>query len=226
MTFIAAFSDAHGYLPPIEEIPECDYLINAGDTSPVWLEHDIFTQCLWFAQVYKPWEDELLNSGRVGKIIMIGGNHDFLMEQKDFRMWWLNYFNTKYLQDEMYYGDLLIYGTPWVPNLHRWAFYGDHNKLTNVFANVPKEIDVLVTHGPPEDINDGIATRNYYEHVGSKEFARSMECKPKEDRPKINIHGHIHEGYGLTNKFGVDFYNVSRCTRDYEPTNEVVLIEV
>lgn len=43
-----------------------------------------------------------------------------------------------------------FYGTPWIADLARWAFYKPEDELKEAYANIPKKCDVLLTHIPPD----------------------------------------------------------------------------
>ena len=45
-------------------------------------------------------------------------------------------------------------------------------------------------------------------------------------KPKFHIFGHIHEGYGMREKGGTVFTNVSLCDANYDLVNEPVVIEL
>ena len=45
-------------------------------------------------------------------------------------------------------------------------------------------------------------------------------------KPKYHIFGHIHEGYGMREKGGITFINVSVCNADYNLVNQPVVIEL
>jgi len=96
-----------------------------------------------------------------------------------------------------------VWGTPWVPGLPYWAFYGGNgnHKLSLRAALIPDETDILVTHGPPYYFGDYIPTsekqRNKYgnydgEHVGDKTLNEAI----RRVRPEVTICGHIHEARG------------------------------
>ena len=75
-------------------------------------------------------------------------------------------------------------------------------------------IDILVTHAPAFEINDG----RDLPHQGFKEFVRIMD----RYRPKFFIHGHVHMNYGRNHR-RYDKYNEThiinayeRCIFDYE----------
>lgn len=223
---IYATSDMHGELVDPDSIPACDVFIIGGDSCLWKTSHDIISQSIWLGMVFRPWLKEVKE--KANEVILIAGNHDFVFETGDFRYWAKDYLDCVYLQDSRFdYEGVSFYGTPWVPRLRSWAFYGNEEKLTNTFANIPQDIDVLVSHGPPVGVNDALARSIHGEHAGSVELALVFEDRFNQDNPiPVNIHGHIHEGYGYTERWGSKLYNVSHLNRDYEPTNDIVKIEL
>mmetsp|Transcript_17385 Transcript_17385/g.29108 ORF Transcript_17385/g.29108 Transcript_17385/m.29108 type:complete len:656 (+) Transcript_17385:115-2082(+) len=111
---------------------------------------------------------------------------------------------------------LKFYGTPWVfggndtfssetsPCHFRWAYSVTEEELVAKYAQIPDDVDILITHMPPYGIGDG--RRNYdkdyfdenerqvmgYDHVGST----SLRDRLAKLNPLIHCYGHIHSGYG------------------------------
>jgi predicted phosphodiesterase len=120
-----------------------------------------------------------------------------------------------------------VYGAPWVPNLLGWAFW-DRNQ--DKFEHAPRDIDVLVTHGPPLGIRDDDISDT---HFGSRHIARYLNHCPLL---KAHIFGHVHEGYGMEQKGEILFANASTCNRvqdpvnprltRYEPVNPALVIDI
>jgi Icc-related predicted phosphoesterase len=219
---IYAISDMHGNLPKGDTIPECDVFIIAGDSCPWQTSHDVITQSVWLDRVFKPWINEEINAS---KVILIGGNHDFIMQDRDFKYWAGQHLWCDYLEDSgTEYKGVKFWGIPWVPDLKDWAFYANSEQLTNSYSRIPLDTDIVISHGPPANINDQ-DKYNTSIHYGSQEFCDILEQRSKEGATiPVNIHGHVHEGYGYSEKFGTKFYNVSHLNRDYEPVNDIVEI--
>lgn len=112
---------------------------------------------------------------------------------------------------------LKIYGTPWVvggetfssatsPAHFRWAYSVTEDALIEKYAQIPEDVDILVTHMPPFGIGDG--RRNYdkdyfdeqdrqcfvYDHEGSTSLSARLLRLPR--LPLLHCYGHIHSGYG------------------------------
>ncbi len=91
--------------------------------------------------------------------------------------------------------------------------------LVRWWANIPDDIDVLITHGPPYGIRDLTDRR---ERAGSMTLRRAVERRA----PAIHCFGHIHEGYGEEWSGGTHYTNASLCNSAYEQVNPPFEIEL
>lgn len=201
---IIATSDLHGDTP---EIPDSDLLILGGDYCPYNKD-----QHWWYRDTFNPWLKEIAERM---PIIMIAGNHDFIFEKYPHL---LPRMPVTYLQNsETEIFGLKFWGSPCTPRFHDWAFNLDSNELIYTWNQIPKDTDVLITHGPPFGIGDRShhSTRTGCHYLLESVFKIS---------PKIHIFGHNHEGYGYYSYEKTEFYNVSRCNRDRHPVNPPVEI--
>lgn len=85
---------------------------------------------------------------------------------------------------------LTIYGSPWQPQYNSWAFNlpRDSDELYSKWAQIPNEVDVLVTHCPPLGVHDML---NSGEMVGCPKLLKEVVQRV---RPKLHLFGHVHEG--------------------------------
>ena len=64
--------------------------------------------------------------------------------------------NIHYLEDELCAAEpfgLRIYGSPWQPEFCDWAFNESRGEpLRRRWAQIPSDIDILMTHGPPAGV--------------------------------------------------------------------------
>lgn len=187
---IAAVADLHGNLPAT---PECDLLILAGDC------------------ITHPWDnfERWLREQPAGDIVGIAGNHDFVAEDYPELMRKLPWI---YLQDEeVILNGVTIYGSPWTPMFFDWAFMKEDPELEEIWARIPDDTDILVTHGPPWGMLD-LTHRGA--NAGSMTLARRLGqiMARRNGQPGlIHIFGHIHEGAGMfRDEFsGAEFRNVA-----------------
>lgn len=207
---IVAISDTHGYHERLH-LPPGDILVHAGDATMQGTRSQMFEFLNWFGKQPYPYK------------IYVPGNHDFYAQddQRTVELFCVER-GIKFLVDRS--AEIMgikFHGSPWVPNLQGWAFYGDSIILIGKFMKIPGDTRVLITHGPPAGIQDDCGI-----HVGSVELRHRLE----EVRPEVHIFGHIHEGYGRAvsdyGDYQTDHYNVAICTREYRPTNAPTIIEI
>ena len=182
---IVVTSDTHNNYP---EIPEGDIFIHCGDLTARGTTEECLRALGWISRL--PHRHKFV----------VPGNHDFE----------LDIFN--YVRDQEILIDrhvevegLHIYGTPWTPIFQKWAWMKSEEELAATFARIPKGLDILITHGPP----NGLLDFNYRkDNCGSK----ALRDRLPEILPRYHVFGHIHEsyGYGLASDVpGTKFYNCS-----------------
>jgi predicted phosphodiesterase len=213
MTKIVFISDTHNYHDEVK-LPEGDILVHSGDFSGRGLPEEVGPFFDWIeeqAQIFK-------------HVVFIAGNHDMSFERKShWVVRWLSKLptNIHYLEDsEVIIDDIKFYGTPWQPEFHNWGFNLPRGKeLAEKWAMIPGDTDILITHGPPATILDYTMRDNT--NVGCVDLLH----KVKEIKPKINVFGHIHEGYGYRNIHDVMFLNASTCNLRYQPINPPIVVD-
>lgn len=224
-TKIVVTSDLHGHLPPIESIPEAEFLLISGDICPnkYGYENKVLESAFqqsWFNLQFIPWVNKL----PVYKVIITWGNHDI------FAYFLHSISNTaklKILNDSCYtINDLKIVGTPWSVTFGgNWAFNKTDNDLKKVYENIPEDTDILLSHGPPFGYGDKCPSFMYpeiEENVGSIAL---IECI-KQRNIKLVCFGHIHEGYGVYQRQNTTLINASYVNGQYNPSNPPIVVEV
>lgn len=212
---IICISDTHG-LGWDAEIPEGDLLIHAGDLTSRGTSTEWQGGCKWLGSLNHPHK------------VLIAGNHDFFAE-KSFReaRFYAEFEGINFLQDSgVNIEGLNIWGSPWQPEFFDWAFNLPRGKaLADVWALIPDNTDILVTHGPPYGWRDKTIRGDYVGCVDLLQRCASLE------NMKLHVFGHIHEGYGvsgpLNNAVANPLYavNASICTLDYQPINKPVVFD-
>lgn len=214
---VYASSDFHGNLP---KVPDCDLLLIAGDICPDFAGHGHFGldetgtgQADWLDTVFRDWLNRLIIRGIA--VVAIWGNHDFVGEHPSLipeLPWTL-------LQDsETNVNGLRIWGTPWCPNLPKWAFYASDSSLAMRAQLIPENTDILMSHTPPYGAGDMVGERFGPGRVGDLRLTHVLPSI----NPKLLICGHIHEDHGHHwARFApnVDIRNVSYVDEYYVPTN-------
>jgi Icc-related predicted phosphoesterase len=212
---IVAISDTHNAHDKVI-IPPCDILIHAGDESYKGTEKEVRTFARWFEK--QP----------AKHLIWIPGNHSLGVEAN----WPLS---SNWVQEESFRTHILmnsdvtvegikIWGSPVTPWFHDWAWNVVRGeRIKKYWDAIPDDTSIVVTHGPPYGILDIVRPGTLYEeHVGCEELLKAM----LRVKPKYNIFGHIHEGYGEEHFAGIHFINASIMTEDYEPVNKPIEIEL
>jgi len=212
--FISDTHTLHGQM--LEEIPEGDVLVHCGDVSGRGIGSEIDNFLFWFSSL--PHKNK----------IFIAGNHDFGFEYRNTTLQ-----NTlesikedgiHYLQDSGIEIDgIKFWGSPWTPPFYNWAFMLKSDEIKEKWEMIPRDTNVLITHGPPQGILDLVVYDQ--KNVGCPEL---MEEVLKLQDLKIHAFGHIHEEYGMKRleENGPIFINASTCTLRYKPWNKPIVIEI
>ena len=233
MIRIIAISDLHGYLP---KLPLCDVVCIAGDIFPLEYQSNTIKSISWFLLDFIPWANYL----PCDKVIFIAGNHDLIFNdlyEKNHKLDWeieellltshLTSTNIKYLCDSEYiYKDVKFYGTPWIPDLRKWAFYANSDKLKEKFKQIPSNVDVLITHAPPKIGNCGTVLAYNWNHGRDFGCLELAEEYPRIN-PKYHIFGHVHSGdHNITNYNNSKLINVSLKDENYNVFYEPFIFEI
>ena len=213
---IVSISDTHGRHAQLDmsQYPG-DVLIHAGDwTRGRDLALEETKEFLhWFsAQPYK-------------YKICIAGNHEQQVEAHPDFSAVVSKFNCTYLNnDYIEIEGLKFYGSPYSNEFCNWAFMGDEVKLSKIWALIPEDVDILITHGPAYMCNDKVNNAfNRDPNVGSKSLTNRKAMLPNL---KIHISGHIHESYGIVKKGNVINVCASILNEEYQITNQPITVEV
>lgn len=173
-------SDTHN-LHGTVTLPFADVLIHAGDATEDGTITETEKFCSWW------------NSLDYEYKIFSPGNHDALFEIDGYGASSLFDSRTHVLIQSgvRLPCGLFIYGTPFIPARKPGPFtlVRDSEELLLERSRIPRDIDILVTHGPPYNILDVEAGK---EPCGCK-FLRQVVSVSK---PTIHVFGHIHESGG------------------------------
>jgi hypothetical protein len=156
---LVCMSDLH-HIPHDFPVPDGDVLIIAGDVCGYGTRKEL-----------EIFDDFLSRQGHAYKLL-IAGNHDWpyarlpLEEAKGLVK------NAVYLQDTgVEICGLKFWGSPWQPWFLDWAFNMPRGpQLAEIWAKIPDDIDVLITHTPPYGILDQLISGK---HVGCADLANA-----------------------------------------------------
>lgn len=226
-----AISDSHSHdLTKVLAGVTADILFIAGD----WSYKATFQEVANFKQELKDIRPQFR------EIVWINGNHELGMESFPFMSEEVaKYSNTTYLEDsgisllrETGHGDvslrehvIKIWGSPATPWFGGWAYnYQRGPEIAQVWESIPEGLDILMTHGPINGINDMLPWSG--ERVGCLDLRNKLN--ELQMPPRVHLSGHLHVNYsgGVPTKFltdsgnVVDCYNVAICTEQYKATNQ------
>jgi Icc-related predicted phosphoesterase len=192
ITFI---SDTHGKHKELSSnrlnLPGGDIIFHTGDFMKYGKWNDeLLTFCNWFSALdnytYK---------------VFIAGNHDMVFQQtpKSAREIANAFNNIIYLEDssvnlQIDGVNIKIYGSPWQPYFHNWAFNLPRNgkELEDKWKQIPEDTDILLTHTPPFGVLDTVLNKED-NHLGCELLKERLT----ELNVKIHAFGHIHSGRGI-----------------------------
>lgn len=212
---IVCISDTHNCNGQID-VPDGDMLIHSGDATITGTVEEITRFNAWFLSL--PHKHK----------IFVAGNHDWLFERNSELGRTLLSTKIVYLQDsECEIEGLKIFGSPWQPRFYDWAFnLMRGSEIAEKWKLIPNDIDILITHGPPNGILDEVPREWGIDNTGREELRKRVEEIAEFGRLKLHVFGHIHCGYGTREEFDVTFVNASNCDEQYHPTQPPIVVDI
>jgi len=227
-TRVVCFSDTHGRHDkiPIENMPEADILLHAGDLTNTGELEQI--------ESFNKW----LSTYPATHKIVIAGNHDTTLDTDYYKNRGGKRFhqepydctkahsllsNCIYLENEsVEVVGYNIYGSPYTPEFCDWAFNLQRGaECSQAWEAIPDSIDILITHGP---------ARGYGDQLDGAKRAGCVDLRYAIEQRNIPLHvfGHIHNSYGCvkSNDESTLHVNASTCTHQYSPTNPPILLDL
>lgn len=209
MIKILAISDTHGKHPQIQ-LPFADIIIHAGD----FCAHGNMVDCIRFFN----WFGSLPHKHKV----CVAGNHDVWLEKANpSEVAAIVPPNVHYLNDSgCEIMGLRFWGSPVQPTFFNWAFNRDRgDPIQQHWDLIPEGTDVLITHGPPQNILDETLD-------GRRAGCANLRVTVENISPKLHVFGHIHLGRGVLRTEKTTFVNAAICDENYVPANAPQLIEL
>jgi len=208
MTKILIASDLHSEeYPYLHQLPECDIYIDAGD----------FTN-KGNRKQFEQYNDFLYEIPAKHKICS-PGNHDFMAEVHREATQLLMPNGDLCIHESRQIDELSIFCSPYQPWFYGWAFNLHRGpEIAAKWEDIPYNLDILVTHGPPFGIRDWVGRS----HVGCEDLMRNVKLK----KPRVHIFGHIHHGYGVTERDGTIFINAALVNNVNEIDNSMILLDI
>ena len=213
---IVMISDTHNKLNLIiEDLPEGDLLIHAGDATMGGTAQEIIN----FNRDLGKVRDKF----KYG-IIFCAGNHDWGFQRDNARA--KSFItNAIYLEDSFVEVEgLKIYGSPWQPYFFNWAFNLQRGaEIKQKWDLIPEDIDVLITHGPAFGILDSVGPNQHnpiQKNVGCEELRKKIDSL---DKLKLHVCGHIHMENGAKKVGNKMFINASILNDHYLVANKPII---
>ncbi|KAL2350882.1 Metallo-dependent phosphatase-like protein [Cryomyces antarcticus] len=202
-TRFACISDTHTATASSVKLPKGDVLIHAGDLTNQGSLSELRKSIDW------------IETADFEAKIVVAGNHDITLDA-DFYNEHGRYFHNQHPQDPGACHDLLsnspsitylnhqaatillrsptgphtffkVFGSPYSPAHGLWAFGYPPDKATKLWAAIPLDSDVVVTHTPPKNHCDN----------GTGKGCEALRRALWRVRPSMAVCGHIHEGRGV-----------------------------
>ena len=207
---ITCISDTHNKHTEIDTILflNTDILIHAGDFTSRGTKSELIAFLEWFESIEVPHK------------VLIAGNHDFFAASLSFIDILKDYPSIKYLYNStITINGLKIWGSPYSNVFGSWAFMEEELELADIWETVPKDTNIVVTHGPAYGIGDLVDNDykpNRDKHVGSKTLLAKLKSLKKL---KLHVVGHIHTGYGVYFTTNYVTINGSQLNDSYKVVN-------
>lgn len=208
---IVCTSDTHTLHHAIQEVPDGDVLVHAGD----------FLNGGFDLRELVEFNDWLGSQPHRYKVV-IAGNHDHLFEKFPELARSLLYNATYYLENSgAAIEGFLFWGSPVQPEFMDWAFNVPRGPaIRRYWDMIPTATDVLITHGPPLGVLDRVHPAG--EHLGCLELTYAIE----RVKPQLHVFGHIHGGAGFRELLWTKFVNAAFLNEAYKPTNAPRVIDL
>lgn len=183
-------SDTHTKHRELKVPPKVDLVIHSGDFSDSANVAINYNQSVDFLDWFSKLECEK---------VLVGGNHDLALESGMITKKQLADLGIHYLENSFVeLNGLKIYGSPVTPSFGRgWAWNVARHKTHYVWDQIPNDIDILVTHGPPLSILD-LTLNKEYDQAGCRSL-RTKVLDLANRSLKLHCFGHIHNSTDVYN---------------------------
>ena len=219
---VVAISDTHGMHRNVQ-VPDGDVFIHCGDLCKYGQTNEVKDFAKWLEALPHKYK------------YITAGNHDKPIETKTQKCREIieGTGARLFINEGVRVDGIGFWGSPTTPTFLNWHFMENRGpQIAKVWAQIPDDVDVLITHGPP--YGHGSLAPPYRtscsKEAGCLELLKRLkEMHNKTGGPKFHIFGHIHAGYGATqsDEFpGTTFINASVCTEQYQPTNAPMVFTV
>jgi hypothetical protein len=227
-TRIVCMSDTHGKHRDVPFLPRGDVLIHGGDFTKSGELGNVRDLSDYFGE----------HASKFDQIICIAGNHELTFQPEFYRTCKRRHKpnpfdpdetraalkNCTYLEDSSTTigedNDIEVYGTPWTPEYYDWSFALPRGEaLGEVYSKIPCSTDVLISHGPP------LGRGDFTDHSGRAGCHHLLQHIQNRIRPRLNVYGHIHHGYGCSYDGQTLFVNAS-ILEDEQAVHRCIVVDL
>jgi Icc-related predicted phosphoesterase len=115
---------------------------------------------------------------------------------------------------------LRFWGSPTTP-LYGGAFgLSSPADRVRLYAKIPDDVDVLISHGPPQGILD--QSPGSPEHAGCPELLEAVNRL----KPKLHVFGHVHGAHGMVSNEETLFVNAALVGPDGDLSGSAVVLRI
>jgi hypothetical protein len=191
MPILVVLSDTHELHREVD-VPSGDILLFAGDMTMFSRRPEVVCD-------FNAWLGELPHQHKVCTL----GNHEYLAE-KNPKFSSLLPNATVLINRSTEIDGLRIYGSP--TTIHAGGAFGISSPAERArhWKNIPRDTNVLLVHGPPWGILDGVSGSD--EHGGDPELRAAIKTLPDL---RLVAFGHTHGAYGQLEADGVLYVNAA-----------------
>jgi len=202
---IVIMSDTHGQHRNVH-VPAGDFLLHGGDFT-------LFNRSREAVRDFNCFLSSLPHRRK----ILIPGNHDFKFADPT----WARLISsaTLLLNEGVEVDGIKIWGSPLTPcNFESFGARSEAD-CARIFARIPVNTDLIITHGPPSGILD--LAESSSGHQGCAHLREAIW----RVRPALHVFGHIHESYGMVSENGTVFVNAALAGPGYRLVRRPIVIE-
>lgn len=207
---LVLISDTHTMHDKVA-MPQGHILVHAGDMALDGSTREVQNALNW------------LNNQPFEHIVAIAGNHDWAFARRHRNE--LDFGRVIYLENTFCTIDgVKFWGSPVTPWFCDWAFNVHRGApIRQYWKEIPNDVDVLITHGPPHGILDQTESYHDTDHLGCEELFERVDALTQ---PLVHVFGHIHGGYGHTQFGNQRFYNASVVNELYDVVHDPWEVEL
>jgi Icc-related predicted phosphoesterase len=173
-------------------MPHGDLLLCSGDFT-------MFSRSLRAIVDFNDWLGELPFRHRV----VVPGNHETFVQTDPSNRALLDNAIVLINEGVEIQDGLRIWGTPVNAGFGPAFGVRSAEERRRLYAKIPGDTDILITHGPPFGHGDCDPPSNV--HLGDPELFEAVE----RVRPRLHLFGHIHGGYGIYESEHTTFVNAA-----------------